>query len=180
MSLIVVIGRVLAYKVGLAPVNLHVREVAMVLGEVHLVTENESVAVGAPFGQGFASMRDGNLFGGRDCSKVLRHSLEAFLDEGLGLGTFSIGQAIRGLAIGVAILVRDMLGLGFLLSISTRTRASASGGGGSGVPRERSYLVSEGFDLCLESLDSGVFLEGLFPRWVVALLECDDFGDPLE
>ena len=107
---------------------------------------------------------------------MLRHGLEAFLDEGLGFSTLSIGQAIRGLAIGVAILVRDMLGLGFLLSIGARTRASASGGGGSGVPRERSDLVSEGFDLCLESLDSGVFLEGLFPRWIVALLEQSELG----
>ena len=99
---------------------------------------------------------------------VLKRSLVRAL---LGFSTLSIGQAIRGLAIGVAILVCDMLGLGLLLSIGAGTRASASGGGGSGVPRERSDLVSEGFDLCLESLDSGVFLEGLFPRWIVALLE---------
>ena len=62
MALLVVVRRVLAHKVGLATINSHAREVVMVLCEMHLVAEDESVAVGAPFGQGFASMRDGNLF----------------------------------------------------------------------------------------------------------------------
>ena len=111
MTSAVEVGRVLACEVGLVSVDLDTREIGMVLGEMHLVAKHKSIASDAPFCQSLAIVGNGDFFRGVYRGEILRHSLEAFLDEFLGLGTFRIGETIDSLAIGVSVFVCHTFGL---------------------------------------------------------------------